>query len=143
VSFGESAGTPGRSVVFFFISFLFHSVARARADKRHTSPLKIIDFDAQKSMDDTMKSLDDLLPPPPKPKREFPDSFYDDDPSSSKPPPAKTSGGVSKEMRAKLLNESVGLGGVPGKAMPSNLFANIILFVLALVVVAYVGGIRP
>ena len=46
-------------------------------------------------------------------------------------------------MRAKLLNESVGLGGVPGKAMPSNLFANIILFVLALVVVAYVGGIRP
>jgi len=95
------------------------------------------------SMDETMKSLDDLLPPPEKPKREFPDSFYDDDPSSSKPPERKSSGGVSKEMRAKLLNESVGLGGVPGKAMPSNLFANIILVVLALVAVAYVGGIRP
>ena len=95
------------------------------------------------SMDETMKSLDDLLPPPEKPKREFPDSFYDDDPSSSKPPERKSSGGVSKEMRAKLLNESVGLGGVPGKAMPSNLFANIILVVLALVEVAYVGGIRP
>jgi hypothetical protein len=27
--------------------------------------------------------------------------------------------------------------------MPSNLFANIILVVLALVAVAYVGGIRP
>ena len=95
------------------------------------------------SMDETMKSLDDLLPPPEKPKREFPDSFYDDDPSSSKPPERKSSGGVSKEMPAKLLNESVGLGGVPGKAMPSNLFANIILVVLALVAVAYVGGIRP
>ena len=95
------------------------------------------------SMDETMKSLDDLLPPPEKPKREFPDSFYDDDPSSSKPPERKSSGGVSKEMRAKLLNESVGLGGVPGKAMPSNLFANIILVVLALVAVAYVGGSRP
>ena len=95
------------------------------------------------SVDETMKSLDDLLPPPEKPKREFPDSFYDDDPSSSKPPERKSSGGVSKEMRAKLLNESVGLGGVPGKAMPSNLFANIILVVLALVAVAYVGGIRP
>jgi len=95
------------------------------------------------SMDETMKSLDDLLPPPEKPKREFPDSFYDDDPSSSKPPERKSSGGVSKEMRAKLLNESVGLGGVPGKAMPSNLFANIILVVLALVAVAYVGWIRP
>ena len=95
------------------------------------------------SMDETMKSLDDLLPPPEKPKREFPDSFYDDDPSSSKPPERKSSGGVSKEMRAKLLNESVGLGGVPEKAMPSNLFANIILVVLALVAVAYVGGIRP
>ena len=95
------------------------------------------------SMDETMKSLDDVLPPPEKPKREFPDSFYDDDPSSSKPPERKSSGGVSKEMRAKLLNESVGLGGVPGKAMPSNLFANIILVVLALVAVAYVGGIRP
>ena len=92
-------------------------------------------------MDETMKSLDDVLPPPP-PKREFPDSFYDDDdPSSSKPP--TSSGGVSKEMREKLLNESIGLGGVPGKAMPSNLFLNIILLVLALVVVAYVGGIRP
>ena len=95
------------------------------------------------SMDETMKSLDDLLPPPEKPKREFPDSFYDDDPSSSKPPERKSSGGVSKEMRAKSLNESVGVGGVPGKAMPSNLFANIILVVLALVAVAYVGGIRP
>ena len=95
------------------------------------------------SMDETMKSLDDLLPPPEKPKREFPDSFYDDDPSSSKPPERKSSGGVSKEMRAKLLNESVGLGGVSGKAMPSNSFANIILVVLALVAVAYVGGIRP
>jgi len=95
------------------------------------------------SMDETMKSLDDLLPPPEKPKREFPDSFYDDDPSSSKPPERKSSGGVSKEMRAKLLNESVGLGGAPGKAMPSNLFANIILVVLALVAAAYVGGIRP
>ena len=92
-------------------------------------------------MDETMKSLDDVLPPPP-PKREFPDSFYDDDdPSSSKPP--TSSGGVSKEMREKLLNESIGLGGVPGKAMPSNLFLNIILLVLALVVVTYVGGIRP
>lgn len=95
------------------------------------------------SVDETMKSLDDLLPPPEKPKREFPDSFYDDDPSSSKPPERKSSGGVSKEMRAKLLNESVGLGGAPGKAMPSNLFANIILVVLALVAAAYVGGIRP
>ena len=77
-----------------------------------------------------MKSLDDVLPPAPAPKREFPDSFYDDDdPTSSKPP---TGGGVSKEMREKLLNESIGLGGVPGKAMPSNLFLNIILLVLAL-----------
>jgi hypothetical protein len=36
---------PRRSVVFFFISFLFHSVARARADKRRASPLKINDID--------------------------------------------------------------------------------------------------
>ena len=93
-------------------------------------------------MDETMKSLDDVLPPAPAPKREFPDSFYDDDdPPASKPPTG--GGGVSKEMREKLMNESIGLGGVPGKAMPSNLFLNIILLVLALVVVAYVGGIRP
>jgi len=97
-------------------------------------------------MDETMASLDDLLPAAAKPKREFPENFYDDDPGSEKQPSMKKpgqKGAISQEMRKKLLNESVGLGGVEGKAMPSNLFLNIILFVFALVCVAYVGGVRP
>ena len=43
----------------------------------------------------------------------------------------------------RRLGESVGLGGLPEKPMPSNIFLNIILGVFAIVVVAYVGGIRP
>ena len=52
-------------------------------------------------------------------------------------------GEISPEMRKKLLGESVGLGGLPEKPMPSNIFLNIILGVFAIVVVAYAGGIRP
>ena len=58
-------------------------------------------------------------------------------------PAARQTGGISPEMRKKLLGESVGLGGLPEKPMPSNIFLNIILGVTALVIVAYVGGIRP
>jgi hypothetical protein len=46
-------------------------------------------------------------------------------------------------MRKKLLGESVGLGGLPEKPMPSNIFLNVILGVTLIVVVAYAGGIRP
>ena len=58
-------------------------------------------------------------------------------------PPTRARGEISPEMRKKLLGESVGLGGLPEKPMPSNIFLNIILGVFAIVVVAYVGGIRP
>jgi len=55
----------------------------------------------------------------------------------------RAAGGISPEMRKKLLGESVNLGGLPEKPMPSNIFLNIILAITALVIVAYVGGIRP
>ena len=58
-------------------------------------------------------------------------------------PKTRARGEISPEMRKKLLGESVGLGGLPEKPMPSNIFLNIILGVFAIVVVAYVGGIRP
>ncbi|CEG01399.1 unnamed product [Ostreococcus tauri] len=60
-----------------------------------------------------------------------------------KTPTERKPGGISPEMRKKLMNESVGLGGLPDKPMESNIFANVILGVLAIVIVAYVGGIRP
>jgi hypothetical protein len=129
---------------------LLLSFTNSRLSSSSSSSSSSFDLDpldvSKKSMDETMASLDDLLPAAAKPKREFPENFYDDDPGSEKQPSMKKpgqKGAISQEMRKKLLNESVGLGGVEGKAMPSNLFLNIILFVFALVCVAYVGGVRP
>ena len=54
-------------------------------------------------MDETMKSLDDLLPPPEKPKRELPDRFTTTIRRLEEPQPEeKAPGGVSKEMRAEI-----------------------------------------
>ncbi|EEH56866.1 uncharacterized protein MICPUCDRAFT_57893 [Micromonas pusilla CCMP1545] len=59
---------------------------------------------------------------------------------ASPPPPARAPGGVSPEMKARLLNESVGLGGLPNKPMPANLFLNICVGVAAFAIVAKLGG---
>jgi hypothetical protein len=48
---------------------------------------------------------------------------------------------VSDAMKAKMLNEYVGVGGTPNKPMPSNLFLNIILGISALAVLCKLGGI--
>ena len=56
-------------------------------------------------------------------------------------PPTRAPGGVSDEMKKRLLNESVGMGGLPNKPMPSNLFLNIILFISAVAIGAKLSGI--
>ena len=88
-----------------------------------------------KSTDDTLAALDAMLPAEETPSE--PEAVETPSPRARKP------GEISPEMRKKLLGESVGLGGLPEKPMPSNIFLNIILGVFAIVVVAYVGGIRP
>ena len=64
-------------------------------------------------------------------------------PAPASAPRERKPGEISPEMRKKLLGESVGLGGLPEKPMPSNIFLNVILGVTLIVVVAYAGGIRP
>jgi len=64
-------------------------------------------------------------------------------PRATTAPRERKPGEISPEMRKKLLGESVGLGGLPEKPMPSNIFLNVILGVTLIVVVAYAGGIRP
>ena len=91
--------------------------------------------DTRSSADDTMSALDALLPKTPEPERE-PEAVV-------KAPRERKAGEISPEMRKKLLGESVGLGGLPEKPMPSNIFLNIILGISAIVVIAYIGGIRP
>jgi hypothetical protein len=66
-----------------------------------------------------------------------------EEPAVKKEPAGRKPNQISPEMRKKLLGESVGLGGLPEQPMQSNIFLNVILGVLAIVVVAYVGGIRP
>jgi len=106
------------------------SVTRAssESDDDATSP--------SKSADDTLAALDAMLPA----SEETPS---EPEVVETPSPRARKAGEISPEMRKKLLGESVGLGGLPEKPMPSNIFLNIILGVLAIVVVAYVGGIRP
>jgi hypothetical protein len=82
-----------------------------------------------------MSALDALLPKTPERESE-PEAVV-------KAPRERKAGEISPEMRKKLLGESVGLGGLPEKPMPSNIFLNIILGISAIVVIAYIGGIRP
>ena len=56
-------------------------------------------------------------------------------------PKERKPGEVSDAMKAKMLNEYVGVGGTPNKPMPSNLFLNIILFISALAVLCKRGGV--
>jgi len=91
--------------------------------------------DTRSSADDTMSALDALLPKTPERESE-PEAVV-------KAPRERKAGEISPEMRKKLLGESVGLGGLPEKPMPSNIFLNIILGISAIVVIAYIGGIRP
>jgi len=102
--------------------------ASSESDDDATSP--------SKSADDTLAALDAMLPA----SEETPS---EPEVVETPSPRARKAGEISPEMRKKLLGESVGLGGLPEKPMPSNIFLNIILGVLAIVVVAYVGGIRP
>eukprot|EP00230_Micromonas_polaris_P007931 CAMPEP_0117642188 /NCGR_PEP_ID=MMETSP0802-20121206/9736_1 /TAXON_ID=38833 /ORGANISM="Micromonas sp., Strain CCMP2099" /LENGTH=182 /DNA_ID=CAMNT_0005447189 /DNA_START=38 /DNA_END=583 /DNA_ORIENTATION=+ len=55
-------------------------------------------------------------------------------------PRERKPGEVSDAMKAKMLNEYVGVGGTPNKPMPSNLFLNIILGISALAVLCKLGG---
>jgi hypothetical protein len=84
------------------------------------------------SADETLAALDAVIPAEERSSE-----------AEAEAPPTRARGEISPEMRKKLLGESVGLGGLPEKPMPSNIFLNIILGVFAIVVVAYVGGIRP
>ena len=86
------------------------------------------------SADETLAALDAMLPAEERPSEAE---------AEAEAPPTRARGEISPEMRKKLLGESVGLGGLPETPMPSNIFLNIILGVFAIVVVAYVGGIRP
>ncbi len=86
------------------------------------------------SADETLAALDSMLPAEERPSEAE---------AEAEAPPTRARGEISPEMRKKLLGESVGLGGLPETPMPSNIFLNIILGVFAIVVVAYVGGIRP
>ena len=104
-----------------------HRLARARSSGAND--------DARSSADDTMSALDALLPKTPEREGE-PEAVV-------KAPRERKAGEISPEMRKKLLGESVGLGGLPEKPMPSNIFLNIILGISAIVVIAYIGGIRP
>ena len=56
-------------------------------------------------------------------------------------PRERKPGEVSDAMKAKMLNEYVGVGGTPSKPMPSNLFLNIILGISALAVLCKLGGV--
>ena len=66
---------------------------------------------SKKSMDETMASLDDLLPAAAKPKREFPENFYDDDPGSEKQPsmkkPGQKGGNCSRKMAVATSRDFV------------------------------------
>ncbi len=86
------------------------------------------------SADETLAALDAVIPA---------EARSDEAEAEAEAPKTRARGEISPEMRKKLLGESVGLGGLPEKPMPSNIFLNIILGVFAIVVVAYVGGIRP
>ena len=88
------------------------------------------------SADETLAALDAVIPTEERSSEREAEAEADAAPTRSR-------GEISPEMRKKLLGESVGLGGLPEKPMPSNIFLNIILGVFAIVVVAYVGGIRP
>ena len=88
------------------------------------------------SADETLAALDAVIPA--EERLSEPEAE-----AEAEAPPTRARGEISPEMRKKLLGESVGLGGLPEKPMPSNIFLNIILGVFAIVVVAYVGGIRP
>jgi hypothetical protein len=92
--------------------------------------------ETRSSTDDTLSALDALLP-----KEE--EAKPAEEPAVKKEPAGRKPNQISPEMRKKLLGESVGLGGLPEQPMQSNIFLNVILGVLAIVVVAYVGGIRP
>ena len=107
---------------------------RNRGERRFETVLSASTEDepSTKSADETLAALDAMLPAEERPSE-----------AEAEAPPTRARGEISPEMRKKLLGESVGLGGLPETPMPSNIFLNIILGVFAIVVVAYVGGIRP
>ena len=63
------------------------------------------------------------------------------EPPAPAAPQERKPGEVSDAMKAKMLNEYVGVGGTPSKPMPSNLFLNIILGISALAVLCKLGGV--
>eukprot|EP00740_Mantoniella_antarctica_P002270 CAMPEP_0181359520 /NCGR_PEP_ID=MMETSP1106-20121128/6136_1 /TAXON_ID=81844 /ORGANISM="Mantoniella antarctica, Strain SL-175" /LENGTH=157 /DNA_ID=CAMNT_0023472651 /DNA_START=8 /DNA_END=481 /DNA_ORIENTATION=+ len=86
----------------------------------------------------TLSSLDALLQgSQDEPEYDGPDTENDQANKDGERKP----GQVSEEMKKKLLGESVGLGGLPGAPMPSNLFLNIILGISALAITLKVAGI--
>ena len=109
---------------------------RNRGERRVETVLSASTEDepSTKSADETLAALDAMLPAEERPSEAE---------AEAEAPPTRARGEISPEMRKKLLGESVGLGGLPETPMPSNIFLNIILGVFAIVVVAYVGGIRP
>lgn len=82
----------------------------------------------------TVSALDAMLPK---------ESKKADEPPAVKAPRERKPGEISPEMKKRLMGESVGLGGLPDQPMPSNIFLNVILGVSAIVLIAYLGGIRP
>lgn len=82
----------------------------------------------------TVSALDAMLPK---------ESVKAEEPPAAKAPRERKPGEISPEMKKRLMGESVGLGGLPDQPMPSNIFLNVILGVSAIVIIAYLGGIRP
>jgi len=127
--------TPTLSGATRVTSFSMTVPNRARSPTTTTRASSSED-ETRSSTDDTLSALDALLP-----KEE--EAKPAEEPAAKKEPAGRKPNQISPEMRKKLLGESVGLGGLPDKPMQSNIFLNVILGVLAIVVVAYVGGIRP